>query len=60
MEHLTSYCSKLRDPTSMKRPQLQIRGGIYIIFFLFLIKNILEVPRQDASNEYPQHVFDEK
>ena len=31
-------------------------------FFLFLNKNIfcgysLEVPRQDASNEYPKHTF---
>ena len=42
--------------------QLQIRGGIHIIFFLFLHKNIccgysLEAPRRGASNEYPQHMF---
>ena len=41
---------------------LQIRGGIHIIFFLFLHKNIhcgysLEAPRRGASNEYPQHMF---
>ena len=42
--------------------QLQIRGGIHIIFFLFLHENIccgysLEVPPRGASNEYPQHMF---
>ena len=41
---------------------LQIRGGIHIIFFLFLHEYIccgysLEMPRQGASNEYPQHMF---
>ena len=41
---------------------LQIRGGIHIIFFLFLDENIccgysLEAPRRGASNEYPQHMF---
>ena len=40
----------------------QIRGGIHILFFLFLDENIcfgysLEMPRQGASNEYPQHMF---
>ena len=39
-----------------------IRGGIHIIFFLFLDENIccrysLEVPRQGTSNEYQQHMF---
>ena len=42
--------------------QLQIRGGIHIIFFLFLLKNIYcgyssEAPRWGASNEYPQRMF---
>ena len=42
--------------------QLQIRGGIHIIFFLFLHEKIccgysLEAPRRGASNEYPQHMF---
>ena len=41
---------------------LQLRGGIHIIFFLFLDDNIrcwysLEAPRRGASNEYPQHMF---
>ena len=55
------------DNVSRKRcpwsdSQLQIRGGIHIIFFLFLHKNIccgcsLEVPQWGASNEYPQHMF---
>ena len=43
-------------------PQLQIRGGIHIIFFLFLNEDIccgysLEAPHWGASNEYPQHMF---
>ena len=42
--------------------KLQIRGGIHIIFFLFLDENIccgysLEAPRWGASNKYPQHMF---
>ena len=42
--------------------ELQIRGGMHIIFFLFLDEYIccgysLEVPRQGTSNEYPQHMF---
>ena len=42
--------------------ELQIRGGIHIIFFLFRHENIccgysLEAPRRGASNEYPQHMF---
>ena len=31
-----------------------------LIFFLFLHENVwysLEAPHQDASNEYPQHMF---
>ena len=42
---------------------LQIRGGIHIIFFLFLDENScmfgysLEAPHWGASNEYPQHAF---
>ena len=44
------------------RSELQIRGGIHIILFLFLDKNIccgysLEAPCWGASNEYPQHMF---
>ena len=40
----------------------KIRGGIHIIFFLFLDENIccwysLEAPRRGTSNEYPQHMF---
>ena len=40
----------------------EIRGGIHIIFFLFLHENIccgysLEAPYRGASNEYPQHMF---
>ena len=36
--------------------------GVYIIFFLFLLKNIdcgypLEPPRRGGSNEYPQPMF---
>ena len=43
-------------------PKLQIKGGIHILFFLFLDENIyygysLEAPRRGASNEYPQHMF---
>ena len=42
--------------------KIQIRGGIHIIFFLFLHENIyfgysLEAPRRGGSNEYPQHMF---
>ena len=42
--------------------KLQIRGGIYIIFFLFLQKNIccgysLEVPHWGTSNEYNNICF---
>ena len=42
--------------------ELQIRGGIHIIFSLFLDVNIccgysLEAPHWGASNEYPQHMF---
>ena len=36
--------------------------GVYIIFFLFLLKNIdcgysLEPPRRGGSNKYPQFMF---
>ena len=36
--------------------------GVYIIFFLFLLKNIdcgysLEPPHRGGSNEYPQSMF---
>ena len=36
--------------------------GVYILFFLFLLKNIdcgysLEPPRRGGSNEYPQSMF---
>ena len=46
----------------LPKTKLQIRGGIHIIFFLFLDENIccgysLEAPRRGASNEYPQHMF---
>ena len=46
----------------LKTAQLQIGGGIHIIFFSFLDENIccgysLEAPRRGASNEYPQHMF---
>ena len=34
-----------------------IFSQIFLIFFLFLHKNILEAPWQGASNEYPQHMF---
>ena len=38
------------------------RGGIHILFFLFLHKNIwcgysLEVPQRGTSKEYPHHMF---
>ena len=53
-----------RDPLRCKGSftYLQIRGGIHIILFLFLHKNIccgysLEVPHRGTSNEYPQHMY---
>ena len=47
---------------SLDRPQLQIKCGIHLLFFLISPrKHILwgstEVPRQGASNEYPRHIF---
>ena len=50
------------DEMLVWNPKLQIRGGIHIIFFLFLDEYIycgysLEVPRRGTSNEYPQHMF---
>ena len=50
---------KITDNSELK---LQIRGGIHIIFFLFLDENIccgysLEAPQRGASNEYPQYML---
>ena len=37
-------------------------GGLWVLFFLFLLKNIdcgysLELPQRGSSNEYPQSMF---
>ena len=47
---------------SKRLRELQIKGVIKVIFFLFLHENTycgysLEAPQWGASNEYPQHVF---
>ena len=62
------FCCEEKDVFSSEVASylaLQIRGGIRIIFFLFIDKNIccgysLEAPRQGASNEHPQYVFVKK
>ena len=54
---------QIRWAKSVRREaELQIRGGIHTIFFLFFHENIscgysIEAPRQGASNEYRQHMF---
>ena len=57
-----SYCRSKSKHEVTYFTQLHIRGGIHIIFFLFLHENIrcgysLEAPRWGASSEYPQHMF---
>ena len=61
-----SYCRFCRGLAHTVRNRLsnallQKKRGIHIIIFLFLNKNVccgysLEAPRQDSSNEYPQHM----
>ena len=61
--HITKTCLYNFDPL---KPHFYIVKlgftGVYIIFFLFLLKNIdcgysLEPPRRGGSNEYPESMF---
>ena len=62
-DHITKTCLFYFDPL---KPNFYIVKlgfiGVYIIFFLFLLKNIdcgysLELPRRGCSDEYAQSMF---